>query len=88
MLMCLQISPVWYQLRAAESGSGFRITGGHDVDQGWIAKLREPVDQQEGQQQCSGNDDAGGSKTCSAAGEGGTSQVIWSKAVTLQQCVR
>lgn len=41
----LQISPVWYQLRAEEGGNGFKLTGGHDVDQGWIAKLREPVDQ-------------------------------------------
>jgi hypothetical protein len=41
----LQISPVWYQLRAKEGGSGFKLTGGHDVDQGWIAKLREPVEQ-------------------------------------------
>ena len=42
---CPQISPVWYQIRADEAGAGFKLTGGHDVDQGWIAKLREPVNQ-------------------------------------------
>jgi hypothetical protein len=61
IVLHVQISPVWYQVRAGESGSGFQLTGGHDVDQGWIARLREPV-VQEGQ--CSGDADA--SQTCSS----------------------
>jgi hypothetical protein len=43
--MPLQISPVWYQLRAAEgSETELQLTGGHDVDKGWIAEVRAPVD--------------------------------------------
>jgi len=41
----LQISPVWYQLRMDEADGSFKLTGGHDVDQSWIAKLREPLTQ-------------------------------------------
>lgn len=37
------ISPVWFQLRAKADGSGFEITGGHDVDQSWISELRAPL---------------------------------------------
>lgn len=50
-------------MRAEEGGSGFKLTGGHDVDQGWIAKLREPVSSSSTEGQCS-SDDAG-SETCS-----------------------
>jgi hypothetical protein len=60
-LLPVQISPVWYQLRANEGG-GFKLTGGHDVDQGWIARLREPVDSSSSSEQCS-SDGAGG-ETC------------------------
>ncbi|KAF4532061.1 hypothetical protein B566_EDAN016133 [Ephemera danica] len=34
------ISPVWLQVRR-ETGGTFRITGDHDIDQGWIEKLRK-----------------------------------------------
>ena len=34
------ISPVWYQLRPL--GGGVTLSGGHDVDQGWIADVRQP----------------------------------------------
>lgn len=32
------ISPVWYQIRREEGK--FVLKGGHDVDRGWLAKLR------------------------------------------------
>eukprot|EP00775_Hariotina_reticulata_P004211 gene4211-4460_t len=57
------ISPVWYQLKAASEGSGasFQLTGGHDVDQQWISRLRTPVT--EG---ASSDKDDAGSQTCRA----------------------
>jgi hypothetical protein len=47
-LCAVQISPVWYQLKAAAAAEGqqgfrFELVGGHDVDQGWMAELRKPV---------------------------------------------
>eukprot|EP00878_Enallax_costatus_P041953 GHUV01048889.1.p1 GENE.GHUV01048889.1~~GHUV01048889.1.p1 ORF type:complete len:245 (+),score=75.23 GHUV01048889.1:283-1017(+) len=42
------ISPVWYQLKgdsATLTSGSVKLTGGHDVDQKWIAKLREPINQ-------------------------------------------
>lgn len=44
----LQISPVWYQLKGDSSTThdgSVTLTGGHDVDQKWIARLREPASQ-------------------------------------------
>lgn len=55
------ISPVWYQLRMDEADGSFKLTGGHDVDQSWIAKLREPLTQ-EGE--CANGGDTA-SNTCS-----------------------
>ncbi|ORY48020.1 hypothetical protein BCR33DRAFT_695843 [Rhizoclosmatium globosum] len=39
------LSPVWYQLRPTHSSKGpaFALTGDHDVDQGWIKEVTEPV---------------------------------------------
>lgn len=36
---------MWYQLKMDEADGSFKLTGGHDVDQSWIAKLREPLTQ-------------------------------------------
>lgn len=52
--MSVQISPVWYQLRGAESTSidgDVLLTGGHDVDQDWIGRVRTPGVVQDQQQQ-------------------------------------
>lgn len=34
------VVPVWYQLRSA--GGMLQLTGGHDVDAGWVAAVRQP----------------------------------------------
>ncbi|KAF8056348.1 chid1 [Scenedesmus sp. PABB004] len=58
------ISPVWYQLRpTTDKGGdddGIRLTGAHDVDQAWIARLRAPVTREA---DCHGD---AGSQTCGA----------------------
>ena len=36
------VSPVWYSLRGL--GDHFRLDGGHDVDEGWMGEVREPLD--------------------------------------------
>ncbi|KAF6257097.1 glycoside hydrolase superfamily [Scenedesmus sp. NREL 46B-D3] len=58
------ISPVWYQLRGATEGSdsGLQLTGGHDVDQGWIADVRAPISKEA---DCAHDNDAA-SQTCAA----------------------
>ncbi len=38
------VSPVWYQLRS--SSGVLTLTGGHDVDAGWMAAVRQPCGQQ------------------------------------------
>jgi hypothetical protein len=56
------VSPVWYQLRPAPDNSGgVTLTGGHDADQGWISRLREPA--AAAAEDCAGE---AGSQTCSA----------------------
>ncbi|WIA18822.1 hypothetical protein OEZ85_003503 [Tetradesmus obliquus] len=58
------ISPVWYQLRGGAEGSDsteLSLTGGHDVDKGWIKEVRAPVDKAA---DCADGDEA--SKTCAA----------------------
>lgn len=37
------VAPVWYQLRSASSV--LQLTGGHDVDAGWMAAVRAPCEQ-------------------------------------------
>lgn len=36
------ISPVWYQLRLDQEGA-LVLVGGHDVDAGWMGRLRAPA---------------------------------------------
>ena len=36
------ISPVWYQIRW--NGSDFTLSGQHDVDAGWMARLKLPTE--------------------------------------------
>ena len=36
------ISPVWYQIRW--NGTNFTLTGQHDVDAGWMARLKLPTE--------------------------------------------
>lgn len=38
------MAPVWYQLRS--SSGVLTLTGGHDVDAGWVAAVRQPCDGQ------------------------------------------
>lgn len=38
------VSPVWYQLRS--SSGVLTLTGGHDVDAGWVAAVRQPCPNQ------------------------------------------
>eukprot|EP00882_Tetradesmus_deserticola_P014832 GHRQ01015783.1.p1 GENE.GHRQ01015783.1~~GHRQ01015783.1.p1 ORF type:complete len:225 (+),score=56.44 GHRQ01015783.1:755-1429(+) len=59
------VSPVWYQLRGGAEGSddvALRLTGGHDVDQGWLAEVRAPVNTEA---DCV-EDDSAASQTCAA----------------------
>lgn len=36
------ISPVWYQVRRDAQSGAFLLTGAHDVDTEWLARLRAP----------------------------------------------
>ena len=36
------ISPVWYQIRW--NGTDFMLSGQHDVDAGWMARLKLPAE--------------------------------------------
>ncbi len=36
------ISPVWYQIRW--NGTDFTLSGQHDVDAGWMARLKLPAE--------------------------------------------
>lgn len=35
------ISPVWFNLQPAKTKAKFKLSGGHDVDLGWMKEVRE-----------------------------------------------
>eukprot|EP00879_Flechtneria_rotunda_P014230 GHRR01014867.1.p1 GENE.GHRR01014867.1~~GHRR01014867.1.p1 ORF type:complete len:210 (+),score=52.45 GHRR01014867.1:181-810(+) len=60
------ISPVWYQLRPGDKEGSFQLSGGHDVDQKWISRLRQPAEKEADadSQICVNN--KSGAQTCGA----------------------